>query len=114
MIRRPPRSTLFPYTTLFRSGNPGFLVVLAAFLASFSAALLSHAPGGLGVLELVFVAMMPDVGKPEVVAALLVFRLFYLLIPFLVSLAVVLLFERSRLAKAWRERDALAPPASAE
>src|SRR2546423_8856128 len=26
MIRRPPRSTLFPYTTLFRSGtNPRFL-----------------------------------------------------------------------------------------
>src|SRR5256885_3269574 len=23
MIRRPPRSTLFPYTTLFRSGHPG-------------------------------------------------------------------------------------------
>src|ERR1017187_10931940 len=23
MIRRPPRSTLFPYTTLFRSGNRG-------------------------------------------------------------------------------------------
>src|SRR3712207_9214887 len=23
MIRRPPRSTLFPYTTLFRSGSPG-------------------------------------------------------------------------------------------
>src|SRR5256885_9547120 len=27
MIRRPPRSTLFPYTTLFRSDHP---VVLAA------------------------------------------------------------------------------------
>src|SRR3712207_4607005 len=25
MIRRPPRSTLFPYTTLFRSGRTGFL-----------------------------------------------------------------------------------------
>src|SRR5688572_32055049 len=23
MIRRPPSSTLFPYTTLFRSGDPG-------------------------------------------------------------------------------------------
>src|SRR3712207_7349676 len=23
MIRRPPRSTLFPYTTLFRSAGPG-------------------------------------------------------------------------------------------
>src|SRR3989442_5134481 len=28
MIRRPPRSTLFPYTTLFRSdGFPGFAVI---------------------------------------------------------------------------------------
>src|SRR2546426_7792415 len=25
MIRRPPRSTLFPYTTLFRSGRDAFL-----------------------------------------------------------------------------------------
>src|SRR2546426_10773313 len=25
MIRRPPRSTLFPYTTLFRSGNLTFV-----------------------------------------------------------------------------------------
>src|SRR3712207_8854543 len=25
MIRRPPRSTLFPYTTLFRSGNGALL-----------------------------------------------------------------------------------------
>src|SRR3712207_7226303 len=31
MIRRPPRSTLFPYTTLFRSGlAEGTLVVLGA------------------------------------------------------------------------------------
>src|SRR5690242_21507477 len=27
MIRRPPRSTLFPYTTLFRSIDAGFQVV---------------------------------------------------------------------------------------
>src|SRR2546422_4568750 len=38
MIRRPPRSTLFPYTTLFRSGwgmqfgNPQFLVVLTILM----------------------------------------------------------------------------------
>src|SRR3712207_7345485 len=25
MIRRPPRSTLFPYTTLFRSNNPALI-----------------------------------------------------------------------------------------
>src|SRR3712207_7932060 len=28
MIRRPPRSTLFPYTTLFRSHLPGSLPML--------------------------------------------------------------------------------------
>src|SRR3712207_7430433 len=27
MIRRPPRSTLFPYTTLFRSRSPGGFAV---------------------------------------------------------------------------------------
>src|SRR2546422_8566332 len=27
MIRRPPRSTLFPYTTLFRSEHPGVDVI---------------------------------------------------------------------------------------
>src|SRR2546422_1198908 len=30
MIRRPPRSTLFPYTTLFRSGGDGDGVAAAA------------------------------------------------------------------------------------
>src|SRR3712207_8349786 len=30
MIRRPPRSTLFPYTTLFRSPGGGYLVVWEA------------------------------------------------------------------------------------
>src|SRR2546430_12617009 len=35
MIRRPPRSTLFPYTTLFRSDGAGILVqVPDAFLRS--------------------------------------------------------------------------------
>src|SRR5258707_10975425 len=30
MIRRPPRSTLFPYTTLFRSGDKGRRTVAGA------------------------------------------------------------------------------------
>src|SRR5260370_26373002 len=29
MIRRPPRSTLFPYTTLFRSGVPARMIKIA-------------------------------------------------------------------------------------
>src|SRR2546425_2232958 len=30
MIRRPPRSTLFPYTTLFRSPSRGYFLLLGA------------------------------------------------------------------------------------
>src|SRR5256885_9674766 len=37
MIRRPPRSTLFPYTTLFRSRRVRFLPLHYYFLCSFSA-----------------------------------------------------------------------------
>src|SRR3712207_7463037 len=38
MIRRPPRSTLFPYTTLFRSGNNfvGIAVVSTVILGSLA------------------------------------------------------------------------------
>jgi len=84
------------YFALPEAGNPGFLVVLGIFLASFSAALISHVPGGLGVLELVFVMGLPDMDDADVIAALLVFRLFYLIIPFVMALVVVPLFERSR------------------
>src|SRR5712664_1109292 len=38
MIRRPPRSTLFPYTTLFRSQDPAVTRQLAGFLHAHSEA----------------------------------------------------------------------------
>src|SRR3712207_7354728 len=36
MIRRPPRSTLFPYTTLFRSSTGEVMGVDAAFPVAFA------------------------------------------------------------------------------
>ena len=80
------------------AANPGFVVVLGVFIASFCLALVSHAPGGLGVLEIAFLSGLPDAPQANVVAALLVFRLLYLIIPFVFALAVVLAFERHR----WR------------
>ncbi|MBN9018374.1 MAG: UPF0104 family protein [Rhizobiales bacterium] len=79
--------------------NPGYLIVLGVFLASFTLALLSHAPGGLGVLEVTFLAAMPELNPNDVLAALIVFRLLYLLVPFAISLVIVLLFERTQLAR---------------
>src|SRR3712207_7013658 len=37
MIRRPPRSTLFPYTTLFRSGGPSPAAPLSGARVSVAA-----------------------------------------------------------------------------
>ena len=85
------------YFALPEQGNPGYIAVLGAFLLSFSAALVSHAPGGLGVFELLFINLMPDVPRLQVLAALLVWRLFYLIIPLLAALVVVALFERRKL-----------------
>lgn len=88
------------YFALPAANNPGYLTILGVFLASFSLALLSHAPGGLGVLELTFVAALPEVATVDVLAALIVFRVFYLLLPFAIAMVVVLLFEHGQ----WRAR----------
>ncbi|WP_420962789.1 lysylphosphatidylglycerol synthase domain-containing protein [Brucella sp. IR073] len=95
------------YFALPEAGNPGFLIVLGIFLVSFSAALMSHAPGGLGVLEIVFLTGLPEMNQADVLAALIVFRLFYLLIPFALSLVVVLFFEKSQFSLRLREKDNL-------
>lgn len=84
------------YFALPEAGNPGYVVILGIFLASFSAALLSHAPGGIGVLEFVFIAALPEINPADVLAALAIFRLLYLLVPFVLALVVILVFEHSR------------------
>src|SRR3712207_8437464 len=45
MIRRPPRSTLFPYTTLFRSGADAARVALAV----------RHAVANVGLVDPLFI-----------------------------------------------------------
>ncbi|MER8591606.1 lysylphosphatidylglycerol synthase domain-containing protein [Mesorhizobium sp. M1182] len=81
------------------TGNPGYFIVLGVFLVSFSIAQISHAPGGLGVFEVVFLAGLSHMDQVGVLAALLVFRLFYLIIPLLIALGVVLFFEHSQYSR---------------
>ncbi|MFN3629111.1 MAG: YbhN family protein [Casimicrobiaceae bacterium] len=88
------------YFALPEQGNPGYFIVLGAFLLSFSAGLLSQVPGGVGVMEAVFLAVMPTIAPTAVVAALLVWRLLYLLLPLGLSVPVILCFERRQLARA--------------
>lgn len=87
------------YFALPGETNPGFMIVLGAFLLSFSAGLLFQVPGGIGVMEAVFLKVMPGMPATEVFAALLVWRLLYLLVPLALSMPVVLIFERGQLKK---------------
>ena len=58
---------------------------------------MSHAPGGLGVFEFVALAGLSDMNKVSVLAALVVFRLCYLIIPLIIAIIVVVIFERGQL-----------------
>src|SRR5256884_4243014 len=49
MIRRPPRSTLFPYTTLFRSQIGGILFIVMKFVEGKSLEAILQEQGALSV-----------------------------------------------------------------
>ena len=105
------------YFALPAFGNPGFPVVMAVFVGAFAAALASNAPGGLGVFELLFINGLQSAELPrtKVLAAVLMFRLFYLLIPLAFAILVVVLFERRRLGDVLHKRpDASAEPPGTE
>lgn len=66
-----------------------WFIALAALLTSVSAALLAHVPGGIGVIELVFISMLGHLtSQSNIVAALLGYRCIYYLLP--LSAAVLL------------------------
>ncbi|WP_062228842.1 lysylphosphatidylglycerol synthase transmembrane domain-containing protein [Aureimonas frigidaquae] len=91
------------YFALPPEHHPGFMMVVAIFVISFSLALLSHAPGGLGVLEVAFLAGLKGMAETDVLAALLAFRILYLLIPFAIAIVIVLGFEQRSM---WKRRRA--------
>ena len=97
------------YFALPTEHNPGYFVVFGVFLASFSLALLSHAPGGLGVLEVTFLAAMPELPTADVLAALIVFRGFYLLLPLALSLLIVLGFEWTQWQSCRKDSNSATP-----
>ncbi|HLH12885.1 MAG TPA: UPF0104 family protein [Methylovirgula sp.] len=98
------------YFALPEQGNPGYFVVLGVFMASFSAALVSEAPGGLGVFELLFLKAMPAMAQHKVLTALLVFRLLYLVLPLVFASVVVLAFERRKLEEALNRHETKPEP----
>lgn len=57
------------------------LSVLMAYWISFLAGLVAHSPGGVGVFEAVMLITLPDINRSALLAALLLFRVVYYLVP---------------------------------
>lgn len=87
-----------------------FGAVLAVFLLSSVAGAMTHVPGGLGVLEAVFIALLGgQVTEHRLIAALLAFRAFYYLGPLVIAIALYLWIEiRGRRGGARKRRQARA------
>lgn len=66
--------------------NVPYFVVLATFLISAIAGALAHIPGGIGVIESVFVALLSgSMGRPEILGSLLVYRAIYYVGPLIIA-----------------------------
>ena len=77
---------------------------VAAYVVAMMVALITHAPGGLGVFEVVMAYTLPHVHRPTLLAALLAYRLIYYLVPFAISCLILLANEGLRLRAAARHR----------
>ena len=81
------------YLLLPESVGTGYLAFLGAYLASVLAGVLSHVPAGLGVLESMLLLLLPDVPPEQLLAAVLMYRVIYEIVPVLCSLALWFVFE---------------------
>lgn len=77
------------YLLLPDAGAPDLLTFLTIYAVAMVVGALSHSPGGLGVFEGVILLLMPEAPKAGVLAALVMFRLVYTYIPFLLGLVVI-------------------------
>ncbi len=76
------------YVLLPADSTVGFLAFTSIFLLAIIVALASHVPGGLGVLELVLVTMLPA-SAHGFVASLLIFRVVYYFLPLLLAVVAI-------------------------
>jgi uncharacterized membrane protein YbhN (UPF0104 family) len=89
--------------------NLGFVTVAVIFVAATLLGFASHAPGGLGVFDAAMMVALWQFDKEDLLAGLLLFRLLYYIIPFVISL-VILGIREFVLSSAARRVAQTSPP----
>jgi len=72
---------------------PDFII---AYVVAMVIAMISHAPGGLGVFEAVILVTLPQVDKVSLVSALILYRVIYYWLPLLLAALLLGLHELRR------------------
>src|SRR5918997_943033 len=84
-----------------------FETFLAIYVLAVMLGVASHAPGGLGVFEATILLALSNYPREPILGALLLYRLWYYLVPFVIALALLGAYEiRSRIKSS---RDAFKP-----
>src|SRR5690242_7400131 len=92
---------------LLMPAQPGidFISLAVVFILATLLGFASHAPGSLGVFDAAMLVALPQFGREEMVATLLLFRLLYFVIPFTIAITTMGIREFwMNVALPWKQR----------
>ncbi|BAM88615.1 conserved membrane hypothetical protein [Bradyrhizobium oligotrophicum S58] len=85
-----------------------FLSLSVVFILATLLGFASHAPGSLGVFDAAMLVALPQFGREQLLATLLVFRVLYFVIPFATAISIMGIRELwLNVVKPWQERRRL-------
>ena len=84
------------YVLMPASPGVSFTVFAGLYMVALAASVASAVPGGLGVLESIIVLLLPTVPAPQMLGALLAYRLVYYVLPFVLALLLLSASEAGR------------------
>src|SRR6266567_1732505 len=92
-----------------------FVSLAVVFILATLLGFASHAPGSIGVFDAAMLVALPEFGREQLLATLVVFRILYFVIPFGIAISILGTRELWLSVVAWQERRRLheACPASA-
>jgi uncharacterized membrane protein YbhN (UPF0104 family) len=91
-----------------------FVSLAVVFILATLLGFASHAPGSIGVFDAAMLVALPEFGREQLVATLVVFRILYFLIPFGIAISVMGMRELwLSVVLPWQERRRLQEPCPA-
>ncbi|MGB8402388.1 lysylphosphatidylglycerol synthase transmembrane domain-containing protein [Bradyrhizobium sp.] len=91
-----------------------FISLAVVFILATLLGFASHAPGSIGVFDAAMLVALPEFGREQLLATLVVFRILYFMIPFGISISIMGMREFwLNVVQPWYERRRLSEPCAA-